>query len=172
MVYSCAESRLFDTEQFEMWFFKQFVSLMSNLVGPIVLIGDNLGSHFSIFHFSRKFFNIVTKMKSNFYVCHLIQHVCQQIEQCDILDTWRKESQCSDNLLKTIFLSLLYKLFCHLMICYQRTREVKNQHLQNRKQERKKVSRKVDEDENDDVQICNNCEEEWDDNGQKLLEFL
>ena len=29
----------------------------------------------------------------------------------DILDSWRKESQCTDNLPKTIFPSLLYKLF-------------------------------------------------------------
>ena len=46
-VYSCTKSSWFDTEQFEMWFFKQFVPSTSDLVGPIVLIGDNLGSHFS-----------------------------------------------------------------------------------------------------------------------------
>ena len=35
-----------------------------------------------------------------------------KIEWHDVLDPWRKESQCTDNLLKTTFLSLLYKLFC------------------------------------------------------------
>ena len=38
---------------------------------------------------------------------------------------------------------------------------MKNQHLQNRKQ--RKVSGKVDEVENGDVWICNQCKEKWDD---------
>lgn len=34
-----------------------------------------------------------------------------KIEWRDILDTWRKESQCAGNLPKTILPSILYKLF-------------------------------------------------------------
>ena len=37
-----------------------------------------------------------------------------KIEWHNILDTWRKECQSADNLPKTKFSSLLYKLFCHL----------------------------------------------------------
>ena len=37
---------------------------------------------------------------------------------------------------------------------------MKKHYLQNRKQE---ISTKVDEDENGDVWICNECEEEWGD---------
>ena len=37
-----------DPRPFEVWFFKQFLHLIEeHLKGPTVLIGDNLGSHFS-----------------------------------------------------------------------------------------------------------------------------
>ena len=119
-VYSCTKSGWFDTKQFEMWFFKQFVPSTSNLVGPIVLIGDNLGSHFS-----KKVLQYCDKNKIQFLCLPPNStHLCQpldvavfrptKIEWRDILDSWRKESRCADNLPKTIFPSLLYKLFCRL----------------------------------------------------------
>ena len=46
-VYDCTKNGWFDTRPFEVWFFKQFLHLIERLKGPIVLIGDNLGSHFS-----------------------------------------------------------------------------------------------------------------------------
>jgi len=36
-----------DGEIFERWFFRKFVPSTEDLDGPIALIGDNLGSHFS-----------------------------------------------------------------------------------------------------------------------------
>ena len=52
------------------------------------------------------------------------------------------------------------------MICYWRTRKIKN--FQNGKQGTRKVLAKVDDDENDNVWICNECEEESDDDKKNL----
>ena len=161
----------------------------------------------------------------------------------DILDSWRKESRCADNLPKTIFPSLLYKLFRRLkpenlvsgfratgIVPLERNEILKrlpgtndttnvqefsfNQSVldvlkencgvgQKKREKRKrgkriepgkrvgandflsedkenekptsskwkarkerKVSRKVDEDENDNVWICNECKEVWDDDDE------
>ena len=46
-IYSCTKSGWFDSATFGTWFFKQFVPSTQALEGPIALIGDNLGSHFS-----------------------------------------------------------------------------------------------------------------------------
>ena len=119
-VYSCTKRRWFDTEQFKMWFFKQFVLSTSDLVGPIVLIGDNLGSHFS-----KKVLQYCDENEIRFLCLPPNStHLCQPLDMAvfrqtkpewpDILDSWRKESQCAENLRKTIFPSLLYKLFCRL----------------------------------------------------------
>ena len=119
-VYSCTKSGWFDIEQFEMWFFKQFVPSTSDLVGPIVLIGDNLGSHFS-----KKVLQYCDENEIRFLCLPPNStHFCQPLDVAvfrpakaewrDILDNWRKESRCADNLPKTIFPSLLYKLFRRL----------------------------------------------------------
>ena len=46
-IYSCTKSGWSDSATFGTWFFKQFVPSTQALEGPIALIGDNLGSHFS-----------------------------------------------------------------------------------------------------------------------------
>ena len=46
-VYDCTKNGCFNSPTFETWFFKQFVPSIVDLSGQIVLIGDNLGSHFS-----------------------------------------------------------------------------------------------------------------------------
>ena len=46
-VHSCKKSGLFDSATLESWFFKQFMASAQGLEGPIALIGDNFGSHFS-----------------------------------------------------------------------------------------------------------------------------
>ena len=52
------------------------------------------------------------------------------------------------------------------MIFYWRTRKIKN--FQNGKQGTRKVLTKIDEDENDNVWICNECEEESDDDDKNV----
>ena len=115
-VYSCAKSGSFDSATFETWFFKQFVPSTQGLEGPIALIGDNLGSHFS--PSILKYCDIHNIR----FIClpPNSTHLCQPLDVAvfrptktewkDTLDTWRRESRCSDNLPKTIFPSLLGKL--------------------------------------------------------------
>ena len=48
MVYDCTTNRWFDSRTFQTWFFKQFIpSIRKHQGKQVVLIGDNLGSHFS-----------------------------------------------------------------------------------------------------------------------------
>ena len=46
-VYDCTKSGWFDARTFNKWFFNVFLPFVSNLNGPVALIGDNLGSHFT-----------------------------------------------------------------------------------------------------------------------------
>ena len=244
-----------DTEQFKMWFFKQFVLSTSDLVGPIVLIGDNLGSHFS-----KKVLQYCDENEIRFLCLPPNSaHLCQPLDMAvfrqtktgwpDILDGWRKESQCADNLQKTIFPSLLCKLICRLKpknlgsgFCAtgiaqperneflkrlpgmkdttkvhefsfnqsvldvlkencgvgQKKQENRNRgkriepgkqvgsndslsedkgnakptSSKQKARNERKVSRKINEDENDDVWICNEYKEEWDDNNENHWIFV
>jgi hypothetical protein len=47
-VYKSTQSGWFDTTTFEIWFFQVFLPFAQKLNGPKVLLGDNLGSHFSV----------------------------------------------------------------------------------------------------------------------------
>ena len=74
-VYDCTKSGWFDSDTFETWFFKQFVPSTSNLTGPVVLIGDNLGSHFSA-----KVLNYCRENDIIFlFVYHQTQHTCANL---------------------------------------------------------------------------------------------
>ena len=93
---------------------------IENRNGRVVLIGDNLGSHFSP--------SVIQECVNRdiYFIClpPNVTHLCQpldvavfrptKIELKDILDTWHWESKCMDNLHKTVFLSLLYKLMRRL----------------------------------------------------------
>lgn len=46
-VYSCSKSGWFDSCQFEKWFFEVALPRLKRLLGPKLLIGDNLSSHIS-----------------------------------------------------------------------------------------------------------------------------
>ena len=46
-VYSSTQSGWFDMSSFEKWFFEIFLVHIKEVLGPKVLIGDNLSSHFS-----------------------------------------------------------------------------------------------------------------------------
>ena len=82
--------------------------------GRKVLIGDNLGSHFSA--------KAIEACKTNhvLFICLLPNstHLCQpldvavfralKVEWKDILDTWRRESKSKANLPKAIFPGFIY----------------------------------------------------------------
>ena len=46
-IYDCTTNGWFDSVTFGKWFFKIFLPNACALNGPVALIGDNLGSHFS-----------------------------------------------------------------------------------------------------------------------------
>ena len=99
-----------------MWFFKQFLPSIEHFKWSIVLIRDNLGCHFST--------SVIQECMAcdMLFICfppnatHLYQPLDvavfrpAKVSWKDILGTWHLESRCMDNLPKTVFLSLLYKL--------------------------------------------------------------
>ena len=117
-VYDCTLNAWFDSRIFETWFFKKFLpSIRHHNRKDIVLIGDNLGLHFS---------TKVCLEHGVIFICfpRNVTHLCQpldvavfrlsKIEWRDILDTWRRESRRKENLPKDIFPSLLRKLMGRL----------------------------------------------------------
>ena len=88
-----------------------------------MLIGDNLGPHFSM--------SVIQECMACgvFFIClpPNVIHLCQPLDVAvfrpakvnwkDMLETWRLGSRCIDNLAKTVFPSLLYKLVRRLKGC-------------------------------------------------------
>ena len=121
-VYDCTKNGSFDSRTFEVWFFKQFLPSIEHLKGPIVLTGDNLGSHFST--------SVIQECMARniFFICLApnATHLCRPLDVTifrpakvswkDILETWRHELRWI-NLLNTVFPSLLYKLVSRLKGC-------------------------------------------------------
>ena len=75
-VYDCTKNGWFDSRTFEVWFFKQLLASIQHLKGPIVLIGDNLGSHFSM--------SVMQKCMAHdtFFIClpPNATHLCQPLD--------------------------------------------------------------------------------------------
>ena len=100
-----------------MWFFKLFLPVASQMPRRKVLIGDNLGSHFST--------NVIEACKTNniLFICLLPNstHLCQpldvavfralKVEWKDILNTWCHKSKSKANLPKTVFPGFIYFKF-------------------------------------------------------------
>ena len=120
-VYAVTPSGWFDAATFETWFFKQFLpATQHQRDGPIALIGDNLGAHFSP--------GVIEECIENkvIFLClvpnstHLTQPLDVavfrplKIEWRDILDTWRRDSRRKENLPKDAFPTLLNSLMLRL----------------------------------------------------------
>ena len=110
-VYDCVANGWFDSCTFETWFFKQFIlSTRKHQGKQVVLIGDNLGSHFS-----PKVINACVVQNYIIFIClpPNTTHLCQPLDVAvfrsaktewkDNLDTWRRESRRKDNLPKMHF---------------------------------------------------------------------
>ena len=113
-VYDCTLNGWFDSCTFETWFLKQFLPSICHHNGKdVILISDNLGSHFST-----KVINACLE-HGIIFIClpPNATHLCQplnvvvfqpaKIEWRGILDTWRRKSRRKENLPKDIFPSLL-----------------------------------------------------------------
>ena len=116
-IYDATKNGWFDMRTFDLWFSKQFLPVASHIPGQKVLIGNNLGSHFSV--------NVIEACKANdiLFIClpPNSTHLCQlldvavfralKVEWKDILDIWRCESKCKANLPKTVFPGFIYFKF-------------------------------------------------------------
>ena len=116
-IYDATKSGWFDMSTFDLWFSKQFLPVALQVPGRKVLIGDNLGSHFSV--------KVTEACKANdiLFIClppnssHLWKPLdlavfrALKVEWKDILDIWRRESKCKANLPKTVFPGFIYFKF-------------------------------------------------------------
>ena len=115
-IYDATKSGWFDMRTFDLWFSKQFLPVASQMPGRKVLIGDNLGLHFSV--------KVIEACKTNIlFIClppnstHLSQPLdvavfrALKVEWKDILDIWRHKSKCKANLPKTVFPGFIYFKF-------------------------------------------------------------
>ena len=119
-VYECTKSGWFDARTFEIWFKRVF---LPNVIdgrsspGPVVLIGDNLPSHFftMVIEECLKHNIIFITMPAN------STHLCQPLDVAvfgpvkrswrKILDRWRKDTRRKGTIPKTQFPRLLKQLF-------------------------------------------------------------
>ena len=99
------------------------LALIEHLKGTLVLIGDNLGSHFSM--------SVIQECITHniFFIClpPNATQLCQPLDVAifspakvswkDIFETWCLELRCMDNFPKTVFPSFLYKLVRRLKGC-------------------------------------------------------
>ena len=115
-VYDCTKSGWFDSRTFNIWFFKVFLPFISNLNGPVALIGDNHGSHFTseviaatVIH-NVKF---ITLLPNSTHLCQPLDVAVfrsLKVNWRSILDDWRKVSRHSGCIPKIQFPILLHKL--------------------------------------------------------------
>ena len=116
-IYDCTKSGWFDSVTFEKWFFKIFLPNACALSGPVALIGDNLGSHFSKAVVDACLQNNVMFITLALNSMHLTQPLDvavfrpAKIHWKNILIRWRKESKTGGCISKSHFPRLLSSLF-------------------------------------------------------------
>ena len=116
-IYDCTKSGWFDSVTFEKWFFKIFLPNACALSGPVALIGDNLGSHFSKAVVDACLQNNVMFITLALNSMHLTQPLDvavfrpAKIHWKNILIRWRKESKTGCCIPKSHFPRLLILLF-------------------------------------------------------------
>lgn len=115
--YDATPSGWFDMRTFERWFFEIFLPHVKDVGGPKVLIGDNLGSHFSPLV-------VAACLKHDIRYVTLVPystHLCQPLDVAvfrvmkvlwrAILQKWRTESRSTGTIPKEIFPRLLARVF-------------------------------------------------------------
>ena len=119
-VYASTKSGWFDTSTFETWFFQIFLPHAKKLHGPKVLIGDNLGSHFSadVIKSCQQHDIRFTTLLPN--ATHILQPLDvavfrpTKIIWRKVLQSWRNESRSAGTIPKESFPTLLYRVFQQL----------------------------------------------------------
>lgn len=115
-VYDNTKSGWFDMRTFEVWFKELFLPCVAGKPGPKVIIGDNLGSHFSpdVLRLTEEHdIRFITLIPNS---THLLQPLdvavfrTLKVNWRRILDQWKKESRHKGTIPKTTFPSLLKQL--------------------------------------------------------------
>lgn len=116
-VYGATESGWMDRKMFEKWFFELFLPAVQKLDGEKVLIGDNLGSHFSPKVIEATVLNNIKFIMLPTNSTHLTQpldvSVFHPLKVCwrRILEQWRIQSRHSGCIPKTQLPGLLARLW-------------------------------------------------------------
>ena len=114
--YASTKSGWFNKRTFSQWFFNVFLPVASKLPGPTVLIGDNLGSHFShdvIEATLRHDIRFITMPPSSTHVCQPLDVAVFRTLKLNwrkILDDYRKTSRRTGVIVKTQIPQLLSRL--------------------------------------------------------------
>lgn len=118
--YASTKSGWFDAETFKQWFFNMFVRAATKLDGPVVLIGDNLASHFSttVIEATLKYnIKFITMPPMSTHLCQPLDVAVFRILKQNwrnILDRWRKTSRHRGSIPKTQIPKLVLDLCSHL----------------------------------------------------------
>ena len=115
-LYASTKSGWFNTVTFERWFFEVFLPHVQHLIGPKVLIGDNLGCHFStdVIKSCRQHDIRFTALLPN--ATHLMQPLDvavfrpMKVSWRKVLLDWRKETRIDSTIPKDQFPTLLYRV--------------------------------------------------------------
>ena len=119
-VYDSTESGWFDMRTFEKWYFRIFLPHVKDKKGPKVLIGDNLGSHFSpkvIESCIENGIRFVTLPPNSTHVCQPLDVAVfrpMKVLWRDCLSQWRAESRSTGTIPKETFPQLLCRVFKQL----------------------------------------------------------
>ena len=119
-IYDSTPSGWFDMKTFEKWFFEIFLKSTNKLGGPKVIIGDNLGCHFSVKV-------IETCLQKDIRFITLVPnttHLCQPLDLAvfrplktvwrKLLNDWRKETRLTGTIPKEVIPKLLNRAFVQL----------------------------------------------------------
>ena len=118
--YASTKSGWFDKETFSRWFFGTFLPVASKLEGPVALIGDNIGSHFSLeviqatLEYNIKF---ITMPPCSTHLCQPLDVAVFRALKSNwrkILDQWRTTSRHEGCIPKANFPGLLSRLCSNL----------------------------------------------------------
>ena len=116
-IYDSTPSGWFDSRTFEFWFENLFLPNVSSNPGPKVIIGDNLPSHFSpnvIQAAGDHNIRFITMPPNATHLCQPLDvAVFQPVKRTwrKLLEQWRKESRRKGSIPKSVFPSLLKKLW-------------------------------------------------------------
>ena len=120
-IYTSTKSSWFDSVTFEKWFVEVFIAQTRHLTPPLLLIGDNLSSHFSpkVIELARDLHIYFTALPPN------STHLLQPLDVCffapvkkawrNILLKWRLETRIIGTIPEEIFPSLIDRLYSVLI---------------------------------------------------------